>query len=401
LDLRLGCSGWSYDEWVGPLYPDKARKFSYYNRLFRTAEIDSTFYRYPTPGMILGLARSSATDFVFTAKFPKLITHEAQLEPSAQLKDDTERFLELMRPLGRARKIGALLLQLPPYFPYERIGDLAGFLEDLPTDFRYAAEFRHPSWLREETWSLLRKHGVAYTIVDEPLLPPDVQITADFAYVRWHGHGTAPWFNYRYKDEQLQEWVPKVEEIGRQTKETYGFFNNHFHGYAPENCLRIMEMLGVATPEQAAARKRITDFIDGSQRVKGAKQAKLKTSEARAEAEAMPPKARVDKLLVALMDPTRLRRAREIQAAEIAIDEVKRSLVRGHVRDYVIAIDCEGRSIEHDCDDWAKGLGEKRVCKHLGAFLMALPEESAHAIVQRLSLERGMWKFKMAEKPSE
>lgn len=399
MDLKLGCSGWSYDEWVGPLYPDKMRKFSYYNRLFRTAEIDSTFYRYPTPGMILGLARSSATDFVFTAKFPQLITHEAQLEPSAQLNDDTERFLEMMRPLGRARKIGALLLQLPPSFAYERVDDLASFLEALPSDFRYAAEFRHPSWLREETWSLLRKHGVAYTIVDEPLLPPDVQITADFAYVRWHGHGTAPWFNFRYKDEQLQEWVPKINEIGRQTKETYGFFNNHFHGYAPENCLRIMEMLGIATPEQAAARKRITDYIDGSQKAKRVKQAKLQTSEARAQA--MPPKTGVDKPLMALMDPTRLKRAREIPTAEIALDEVTSSIVRGHVRDYTIVIDCEARSIEHDCDDWAKGLGEKRMCKHLGAFLLALPSESAHTILQRLSLERGKWKFKMAEKGSK
>jgi len=398
LDLKLGCSGWSYDEWVGPLYPDKMRKFSYYNRLFRAAEIDSTFYSYPTPGMILGLARSSATDYTFTAKFPQLITHEAQLEPSAQLNDDTNRFLELMRPLGRARKIGALLLQLPPSFAYERLGDLASFLEGLPSDFRYAVEFRHPSWLKEETWSLLRKHNVAYTIVDEPLLPPDVQITADFAYVRWHGHGTAPWFNFRYKDEQLQEWVPKINEIGRQTKETYGFFNNHFHGYAPENCLRIMEMLGVATPEQAAARKRITEYIDRSQRAKRAKQAKLQTSEAEAEAQAKPPKSGVERLLAALMDPTRLKRAREIPTAEITLDEGTGSIVRGHVRDYVIVIDCDARMIEHDCDDWAKGLGEKRLCKHLAAFLLALPGESAHTILRRLSLERDKWKFKMADK---
>jgi len=390
--IWLGCSGWSYDEWVGPLYPDKMRKFSYYNRLFRTAEIDSTFYRYPTAGMILGLARNSTTDFTFTAKFPKIITHEAELEPSAKLREDTDRFLELMRPLGRARKIGALLLQLPPSFGFDRMDDLAAYLEILPTDLRYAVEFRHPSWLKEETWSLLRKHSVAYTIVDEPLLPPDVQITADFAYVRWHGHGIRPWFDYRYTDEQLRDWVPKLKGMGQKVKEAYGLFNNHFHGYAPENCLRIMEMLGVATPEQVAARKRITEYIDRTQKVK---QMTLQASEAKA------PMMGFDKLLMALIDPRRLKRAREIPAEEIVLDEVTNSIVRGHVKNYLISIDSDARSIEHDCDDWIKGLGEKRVCKHLGAVFLALPHESAQRILQRLSLERSKWSFKMAEKPQE
>jgi uncharacterized protein YecE (DUF72 family) len=260
--LWLGCSGWSYEEWVGPFYPNKEKKFSYYSKIFKTVEIDSTFYKYPTLGTILGLARNSPKGFMFTAKFPKLITHDKKLELSEQLRKDMERFLQLMRPLNTAGKMGALLLQLPPSFEFKSFDKLAAFIEILPTDFRYAVEFRHPSWLREETWSLLRKHDIAYTIVDEPLLPQDIRITTDFSYIRWHGHGASPWFNYRYNDEQLQTWVPKIKEICKHTKETYGMFNNHFHCYAPENCLRIMELLGVATPEQVAKRKSITNYIE-------------------------------------------------------------------------------------------------------------------------------------------
>jgi uncharacterized protein YecE (DUF72 family) len=383
LGIWLGCSGWSYDEWVGPLYPDKAtKKFSYYNHFFKAAEIDSTFYTYPKPGMILGLARNSSTDFVFTAKFPRLITHDAALEPSRQLEEDTKNFLDVMRPLGRARRLGALLLQLPPSFDFGRLGDLAQFLESLPTDLRYAAEFRHNSWIREETWGLLRKHGVAYTIVDEPLLPPEVQTTTDFAYVRWHGHGINPWFNFRYADEQLQEWIPKLREIGKRTKETYGMFNNHFHGYAPENCLKVMEMLGVATPEQEALRRKITDYIDGTQKVK---QTKLRAPDASGKGGRQ--MARASDLLAAIMDPARLKRAREIASGEIVLDEVAASVVRGHVRDYSIVIDMGARSIEHDCDDWAKGIGERRLCKHVGAFILALPPERAIEVLQGLGLE--------------
>lgn len=393
--IWMGCSGWSYEEWVGPLYPEREKKFSYYSRIFNAVEIDSTFYRYPTEGMILGLARSSTKDFLFTAKFPKLITHDLKLEPGSKLWKGTERFIQLMRPLNTARKIGALLLQLPPQFKFDKFEKLAAFLEMLPTDIRYAVEFRHPSWLREETWALLRKHDVAYTIVDEPLLPPDIHITADFAYVRWHGHGSAPWFNYRYTDEQLKEWVPKLKEVQKKTKETYGMFNNHFHGYAPENCLKIMEMLGIATPQQVAVRRKITEYIDGTQKV-GQTKPKIESSVGDAH-----PRAELDRLLMALIDPTRLKRARDIPTEEITLDEVTNSIVRGHVKNYMILIDSNARSIEHDCDDWIKGLGEKRMCKHLGALFLALPSESAQRILQQLNFERNKWSFKVAKKLKE
>ncbi|MBO3802447.1 MAG: DUF72 domain-containing protein [Candidatus Brockarchaeota archaeon] len=390
MTILLGCSGWSYEEWVGPFYPGREKKFSYYSRIFKAVEIDSTFYKYPTSGMVLGLARSSPRDFVFTAKFPKLITHELELEPGGKLREGTERFLQLMRPLNTARKIGALLIQLPPSFKFKSFENLAAFLEGLPTDLRYAVEFRHPSWLREETWALLRKHGVAYTIVDEPLLPPDVHVTADFAYVRWHGRGSAPWFDYRYTDDQLEEWVPKLEEVRKKAKETYGMFNNHFRGYAPENCLRIMEMLGAATPQQVAVRKRITEYIDGAG--KHGPKLSLPGSLGRDEKP-----GRVERLLEAVMDSARLRRAREIPAGQVVLEEASKEAVRGRVKDYGFAIYPVSREVVHDCGDWGKGLGQRRLCKHLGAALLAMPSEVAQEILESLEADRMAWTFRTVE----
>jgi len=122
--------------------------------------------------------------------------------------------------------------------------------------FKYAVEFRSLSWMRDETWDLLKKFDVAYTIVDEPLLPPEVRLTSDFAYFRWHGRGENPWFDYRYSKAELEAWVPKVEEASRKVKKVVGYFNNHFHGYAPENCLYLIERLGLLSDEQKQLKER-------------------------------------------------------------------------------------------------------------------------------------------------
>jgi uncharacterized protein YecE (DUF72 family) len=152
-------------------------------------------------------------------------------------------------------KLGCLLIQLPPKY-YFNPENLEGFFESLDPMFRHAVEFRHLSWMRDETWNLLRKHDISYAVVDEPLLPPEVHLTANFAYFHWHGKGKNPWFDYRYSKEEIESWVPKVKEAAGQVKKVFGYFNNHFHGYAPENCLQLIERLGLLSKEQEQAKKK-------------------------------------------------------------------------------------------------------------------------------------------------
>jgi len=184
-DLIFGTSGWSYKEWVGPFYEKSSKMFSHYMRFFNTAEINSTFYAYPSKATIYGLSRTSPENFVFSAKLPRLITHELRLDPAQKVENNLLRFLELLDPLKARGKLGCILIQLPPSFIYERDRDnFEDFLSFIPDGYDFAAEFRDHSWMREETWRLLEKHDVAYCIVDEPLLPPEVHLTADFAYFR-------------------------------------------------------------------------------------------------------------------------------------------------------------------------------------------------------------------------
>jgi uncharacterized protein YecE (DUF72 family) len=264
-DILLGTSGWSYKDWEGAFYPEgEKKKLSFYAKFFRTVEIDSTFYAYPSPGMILGANKSTPPGFLFSAKLPKLITHEKSLDIERGVKEDLFRFLHLLKPLMDDEKLGPLLIQLPPSFKYRGgLKNLAGFLGAAPSDVSFAVEFRNKSWLgRGDVVDLLRRHNVATTTVDEPLLPPDTATTADFAFVRWHGQSERPWYNYRYRQEELAGWTEKVEAIAAKTKRLYGYFNNHFRGYAIENSLQMMELLGTSTPALKGALAQVTKRID-------------------------------------------------------------------------------------------------------------------------------------------
>lgn len=253
----LGTCGWSYKEWEGNFYQKKniESKLRTYSRVFKTAEIDSTFYRNPSKGTVMGWLKYSPSDFVFSAKLPQTITHEKILGLKKDVKADLEVFLDLMRPLQLGGKLACLLIQLPPKYSYNP-KNLEAFFQMLDPTFRYAVEFRNLTWLlpSTETFQLLKQYEVAYTIVDEPLLPPEVHLTADFAYFRWHGRGEDTWFDYRYSEEELQPWIPKVQETAKNAKRVYGYFNNHYHGYAPENCLHMLEKLGLLSETQRKAK---------------------------------------------------------------------------------------------------------------------------------------------------
>jgi len=258
-NIFLGTCGWSYKEWEGNFYQKKGieSKLRAYSRVFKTAEIDSTFYRNPSKGTVMGWLKYSPSDFVFSAKLPQTITHEKILGLKKDVKADLEIFLDLMRPLQLGGKLACLLIQLPPKYSYNP-KNLEAFFQMLDPTFRYAVEFRNLTWLlpSTETFPLLKQYGVAYTIVDEPLLPPEVHLTADFAYFRWHGRGEDIWFDYRYSEEELQPWIAKIEETAKNAKKVYGYFNNHYHGYAPENCLHMLEKLGLLSETQKKAKEK-------------------------------------------------------------------------------------------------------------------------------------------------
>jgi uncharacterized protein YecE (DUF72 family) len=259
--LYFGCAGWSYKEWTGPLYdPDKSM-LQQYSNVFDTVELNSSFYEAPDEGTILGLARNTNRGFMFSAKINKRFTHESRLKLDEEKQEQLESFVQLFDPLLTQDRLGCFLVQLPPSLKRNEVL-LESFLAALPHRYDYVVEFRHKSWIDESTWRVLSKYQAAYCIVDEPLLPPEIHITSSIGYVRWHGHGQRPWYDYRYSQQQLQDWVPNIREIQENTRKTFGIFNNHFHGYAPENCIQIMEMLGITQEKHRKTLSRLQTHIE-------------------------------------------------------------------------------------------------------------------------------------------
>lgn len=384
VDFLFGTSGWSYAEWVGPFYDREAKMLSHYSRFFRTVEINSTFYRYPTKSQIYGYYRASPYGFVFSAKLPKVITHKKKLSLDLSWKNDLFRFLELLDMLQRASKLGAILVQLPPSFVYERHREnLANFLEVLPEGYEFAVEFRDQSWLRDDIWRLLSKYNVAYTVVDEPLLPPEVHVTADFAYFRWHGRGARPWYNYHYSKQELKEWIPKILKVSNKVKKIYGYFNNHYHGYAPENCIEILEMLKLAKPKQSEIKSKI---------VKYNLQERPLVYEQRLDQFGLDIMfSSIEDLLLKVSDKARLYRGKKIKDEELCIEEATDEHILATIRNYFIDIDLANRVITHNCDDWKKGLDIKRMCKHLCKLFLSLPKQQSIKMLKDIIKEKGLW----------
>ncbi len=386
-EILLGTSGWSYNEWVDVFYPSKeVKKLTYYSKVFDTVEIDSTFYSFPKRGLVFGWNRNTPKNFKFSAKLPRVITHEKELDLDKGVENDLAQFLELMNPLNNRGKLGVILIQLPPKFERD-YGRLEDFLSILPANKEFAIEFRNRSWWNKDTWNLLENHNVANTVVDEPLLPPDPIVTADFSFVRWHGQGKRPWYDYWYNAEELKPWIPKLKAIAENTKKVYGYFNNHFHGYAVQNCLRFLEMLELISPEQLEVKNRVEEYLEMK-----------KSIEEKVIPRAITPELKelsLEALIEIFTGKERFKRAKDIENEEISKLDVSEDSIKAKIRNYEISIDVKNRVILHDCADWARCILEKKFCKHLGKVFLLMPEKTAFDLLNRVLQERDSWEFKM------
>jgi uncharacterized protein YecE (DUF72 family) len=309
--------------------------------------------------------------FVYAAKLPKLITHTKKLEFNEGVKDDLSRFLELMEPLSSNGKLGCILIQLPPKYRYMP-NQIEEFLKMLPTNVKFAVEFRDPSWLKEETWTLLKDYDVAYVVVDEPLLPPELHVTCDIAYFRWHGHGNRPWYNYRYRPKELAPWASKLKEVAEKVERIYGYFNNHHHGYAVENCLQVLEMLGALSPRQIEAKLLVKSYFKN----------RAETPE-KLETFIEPVMLNFEALINHFVDAKRLKRERQISDNQVGIQQQDARKIRATIKEYHAVIDLESHVIMHDCADWNRLLTDKRMCKHLAKLFLALDRKQSHRFPAR------------------
>jgi uncharacterized protein YecE (DUF72 family) len=230
----LGTCGWSYDDWAPGMYAPQIatrERLRVYGERFSTVEIDSTFYGIPSLSTVQGWVERTPEGFVFSAKFPRAVTHEGRLSNSGEV---AQAFVETMSELGE--KLGALLLQFPPSFSAAQMDDLERFLEGLPDGYVYAVEIRHPSWLTEEFAALLKRWQVSLVLTASPRFRPFWRVTSQVAYIRWLGRWNA-YESYdrlrRSVDTDLDWWIPRIEHYLARGGTVLGYVNNNFAGHAP------------------------------------------------------------------------------------------------------------------------------------------------------------------------
>ena len=176
-------------------------------------------------------------------------------------------FLGRISPLRRANKLGAILFQMSPNFTVDDFRNAESFLDKLPRGYDYALEFRHPSWQTEGAPELLRHYNIASVITDsaDPQLRflAEPIVTADHAFIRFHGRNKGFWYNYLYTKKELEPWVKKVEEIKKQTNTLRIYFNNHYGGKAVLNALQFKEMTVALNDKEKEALARTEAYLTG------------------------------------------------------------------------------------------------------------------------------------------
>jgi uncharacterized protein YecE (DUF72 family) len=277
--IWIGTSGYSFADWVGSFYPPgtKSGEFlNYYATQFECVEVNSTYYGIPEPRVLANMEKKTPEGFRFIVKLNQAMTHEYSTDPALYAQ-----FLRVLEPLKAAGKYHGLLAQFPWAFRRDdrSKAHLERLRELLPEEPLWV-EFRHASWMHPKLASWLGERSLGYCVVDEPalpgLVPPVTHVTNGIAYVRFHGRNSAHWwgsgsrvaggasfareapapapaaprargdqlrYDYNYSERELMEWVGKINELAKQAKQTYLFFNNCHAGQAARNAKLMEELL--------------------------------------------------------------------------------------------------------------------------------------------------------------
>lgn len=238
--LHVGTSGYAYPEWRGSFYPTglpAGQRFAFYAAHFRTVEINNTFYRMPTASIVAAWREQAPAGFVYTLKAPQTITHRRRLR---DIGGDLASFCAGARVLGP--HLGALLFQLPPNFKCD-VARLETCLAAIPAGMRAAFEFRHPSWLTDEVYGVLRARDAALVIADTGEATTPLVATARHGYVRLRDVGYTP--------TDLDRWADQLRDIGSNWDEVFVYFKHEETGTGPAFARRFIDSLvrrGISVP---------------------------------------------------------------------------------------------------------------------------------------------------------
>ena len=227
----IGTSGFQYAEWKGTFYPEDlpaSKMLPYFAQRLSTTEINYTFHRIPSARTIENWKAQTPEHFRFALKAPQKITHFAKLR---DCQDTLAYFCRVISDLSD--RLGPVLFQLPPNFK-KNAEVLSSFLRELPV-MRAAFEFRHPSWLDEEIFALLRSRNVALCLADTEKLAAPTDVTADYGYLRLRRED--------YTSEDITRWAKFVRANEAKWQDAFIYFKHEEAGIGPKLATQMIELL--------------------------------------------------------------------------------------------------------------------------------------------------------------
>lgn len=239
-ELHIGTSGWHYESWWGPFFPQGLRKkdaLTYFASRFGATELNAPFYRTPTEKAVAAWVADTPDHFRFAWKASRFITHWKRLsDKSANSIALLESRLKLL-----GAKAGPVLFQLPPTMKMDE-PRLAAFLAMWPKGRKATFEFRHGSWFDDRIFDLLQAHDAALCFSDHADAPAPWEVTASFVYIR--GHGRYGRYRGSYTDKTLDDWAERIRRWHRARRDVWCFFDNDVKSAAPVDADRLVASLG-------------------------------------------------------------------------------------------------------------------------------------------------------------
>ena len=246
MEVRVGCSGWSYDSWRAGVYEGvaAARWLERYAELFDSVEVNGTFYRLVKRETVASWVERTPPGFLFAVKASRFLTHMKRLRG---IEQGVERFWAPLEPLREADKLGPVLWQLPESFP--RDDEVLAAALDLLPPARHCFEFRHPSWFARPVRRLLEDHGASLAIGHDARRPlPEASPAGEIAYLRLHFGARGRRGNY--SAAELESWRRRIAGW-RRRRPVFVYLNNDWEGFAPANAALLRDAL---SPRVGASR---------------------------------------------------------------------------------------------------------------------------------------------------
>ncbi|MCW8408187.1 DUF72 domain-containing protein [Legionella sp. PATHC035] len=246
--VNIGTSGWVFKGWKEIFYPKSVAEkdeLAYYANVFNTVEINSSFYHVPSAKSIAKWRETTPEQFIFSCKASRYLTHVKMLK---DVQDSVHYLLQVIE--GLEEKLGPVLFQLPPYWPFN-LERLEQFVKALPESFHYTFEFRNKTWLRQEVYDLLAQYNIALCFYDfKGYQCPEI-ITSDFIYLRLHGPHLDAYLGH-YEQKTLLSYAHKFAKWQQEVKQIFCYLDNDQKAVAPSDAQELERLVQLTfnSPDQ-------------------------------------------------------------------------------------------------------------------------------------------------------